>query len=665
MSDRILIVDDSLTVRMDLAEAFDAAGFSAVPCATAEAARAACAAGAFAAIVLDVVLPDADGIALLAELKASPATAETPVFILSSEAEVRERIRGLRQGAAEFLGKPYDPLQVVARVEARVRRRGPPGSEPPMVLVVDDSATFRAEIAATLAGAGYAVAQAATGEEGLRRAAALRPAAIVVDGVLPGLDGPAVIRRIRLDPGLHRTPCLLLTASEGATDEVSALDAGADAYVRKGDGPLVILARLAALLRAAAESRAGDPGPGASLLAPKRVLAVDDSPTYLGEISEILAGEGYDVVTARSGEEALELLAVAPVDAIVLDVVMPGLGGTDTCRRIKASPATRGIPLLMLTARDDSAAMLAGIEAGADDYIAKSADADVLRARVRAQLRRKQFEDENRRVREALLRKDGEARAARERAAATGALLAELEAKNATLGRQATELAALNHELETFAYSVSHDLRTPLRAIDGFSLALVEDLGPALPPKAREHLDRVRAAVQRMARLIDDLLALARVARVELHRAPVDLSALAAELVAELRAGDPGRTVEVRIAPALTVEADPMLTRILLENLVGNAWKFTARRTSARIELAADVREGRPVHVVRDNGAGFDMRFAGKLFGAFQRLHAAHEFPGTGIGLATVQRIVHRHGGRVWAEGAVGEGAAFGFTLTA
>jgi len=179
----------------------------------------------------------------------------------------------------------------------------------------------------------------------------------------------------------------------------------------------------------------------------------------------------------------------------------------------------------------------------------------------------------------------------------------------------------------------------------------------------RGHLDRVRAASQRMAGLIDDLLGLSRVTRAELRRERVDLSALAQSVAAELQEADPKREVEFAIAPGLVVEADPHLLRLVLENLLGNARKYTAKRPHARIEFGATERDGRLAYYVRDNGAGFDMAYAGKLFGAFQRLHSAAEFEGTGIGLATVQRIIHRHGGRVWAEGVVGEGATFSFTL--
>jgi len=239
----------------------------------------------------------------------------------------------------------------------------------------------------------------------------------------------------------------------------------------------------------------------------------------------------------------------------------------------------------------------------------------------------------------------------------------EIAKLNADLNRRAAELEVVNKELQSFAYSVSHDLRAPLRAIDGFSRSLAEACADKLDGEAKSDLERVRAACQRMAQLIDDLLALSRVNRAEMRSSVVNLSALAEGISAELKKNQAGRRVEVVIAPDLTVKADANLLRVVLENLLGNAWKFTGKCPQATIELGVTQHNGQSAYFVRDNGAGFDMAYVGKLFGAFQRLHHASEFEGTGIGLATVQRIIHRHGGRVWAEGAVDKGATIYFTL--
>ncbi|MGE5263045.1 MAG: sensor histidine kinase [Acidobacteriota bacterium] len=241
----------------------------------------------------------------------------------------------------------------------------------------------------------------------------------------------------------------------------------------------------------------------------------------------------------------------------------------------------------------------------------------------------------------------------------------EIAKLNEELEHRVHELSSVNQELETFSYSVSHDLRAPLRAIAGFSQALEEDYADVLDKQGMDYARRVNAATQRLNQLIDDMLTLSRVTRSEMSRDTLaDLSSMAQSIVAQWRATQPDRQVEIVIQPHLETRGDPRLLRIALENLLGNAWKFTSKVPRARIELGtAGTEDDRIVYFVRDNGAGFDMTYSDKLFGPFQRLHTATEFPGTGIGLATVQRIIHRHGGRVWADSVVGEGATFYFTL--
>jgi PAS domain S-box-containing protein len=242
---------------------------------------------------------------------------------------------------------------------------------------------------------------------------------------------------------------------------------------------------------------------------------------------------------------------------------------------------------------------------------------------------------------------------------------AKIQQLNKDLRQHTTQLEAANKELEAFSYSVSHDLRTPLRTIDGFSQALLEDYGEQLPEEAQGYLTRVRKAAQRMALLIDDLLNLSKVTRVFMKLVPVDLSQLVQGIAAELQHAQPERRVNFKITPNLKASGDSSLLQAVLENLLNNAWKFTAKREQAEIEFGSKHEKDEIIYFVRDNGAGFDMTYASKLFGAFQRLHAMAEFPGTGVGLATVQRIIHRHGGRVWAEADVDQGATFFFTLPA
>jgi PAS domain S-box-containing protein len=758
---RVLVVDDSLTVRMHMGEALDAAGFATVLCDDLRSARIALEAGGTDLVILDVVLPDGDGLDFLRELKSAPSSSHIPVLLLSTEAEVRSRVRGMGAGADEYVGKPYEIVQVIARartlVHASAARAGSTRADTAArrILVIDDSPTFRHELTSALEEAGFDVQQADTGEEGLALAAAIRPDAVVVDGMLPGIDGATVVRRLKSDMAFRGTPCLLLTAAEGSAEELRSLEAGADAYIRKGGDLDVILVRLTALLRGAS-ALSGTTKP--SLFGPKRLLAVDDSATYLNELGSQLRLEGYDVVLATSGEEALEFLAAQTVDCILLDLVMPGLSGQETCRRIKQTPAWRETPLVILTAHDDRAAMIDGINAGADDYIAKSADFEVLKARLRAQLRRKHFEDENRSIRDQLVRKEAELRFQRlihsniigvvfgdlhgrliDANAAflsmlgysrdeleTGMLTAnvltpaewaqrdaiameevrgagsatpyekEFFRKNGTIlpvvlglvllegadtivgfvldrteqkfaeqemRKYAAALEGANRELESFSYSVAHDLRAPLRSVEGFSAALFEEYNDALDADGQQYLRHIREAASHMSELIEDLLMLSRVTSGDLRREPADLSGVARGAVVRLRRAQPERKVTVTVQDGLLADADARLLGAVFDNLIGNSWKFTSKRDDARIEVGSVWDGAGLMYFVRDNGAGFDMAFAHKLFGVFQRLHMATEFEGTGVGLATVQRIIHRHGGRVWAEGAVGEGATFYFTL--
>ncbi len=239
-------------------------------------------------------------------------------------------------------------------------------------------------------------------------------------------------------------------------------------------------------------------------------------------------------------------------------------------------------------------------------------------------------------------------------------LNAELEFR---VAQRTAQLQAANSELEAFTYSVSHDLRAPLRHIDGFSQIMIEDYSDGLDEVGIGHLNAIRAATQEMSQLIDDMLLLSSVARSEMHRELIDLSSLAEEVMSGLKERDTTRKAIIDIEKGLSVWGDKRLLQIMLSNLLGNAWKFTSKQEQTVISFGREQKEGETAFVVRDNGAGFDMNYSNKLFQAFQRLHRATEFEGTGIGLATVQRVVLRHGGRVWAEGAVGSGANFYFTV--
>jgi two-component system NtrC family sensor kinase len=646
MTHRVLIVDDSLTVRMDLHHAFEADGFLTVLCSTGAEARTAFAEAEFDAAVLDVLLPDADGLDLLTELRRSPDRAGVVIVLLSSEDEVADRLAGLRTGADEYVGKPYDAGYVVARVRQLLGE--PPSTAPDRltVLVVDDSMTFREQLREQLEAEGYAVLTAPSGEEGLRTAADRRPQAIIVDGVMPGIDGATVIRRVRLDPALRDTPCILMTAADDYATELQMLDAGADAFVRKQQNLAIVPAKLNAVLRQSAEQLPIEVT--GSLHGPSKVLALTPDRAKLADLAGALRAEGYDVIPVAETVDALDLLAERPVDCIVLGLGLSGDLGRNACRRIKDVPVIGETPLVMTGENDDD--MLACLAAGADDYVRSGAGSEALRAHVRTQIRRKQSHDESRRIREELMRREldaAEERSARQLAETRASLVEELEWRN--------------RELEAFSGSVSHDLRGPLLVISSFAEVMLDDDTDPLSEESRHRLSRIQAAAGRMADLVESLLILARASRGELRRASLDLTSTIWQVVREVEARDPERAVAFTVHEGMTADADEGLVRVILENLINNAVKFTRKVGEPAVEIGCAAER----YFVRDNGAGFPAGKAGELFRPFARLHRAEDFPGTGIGLTTVHRAVERHGGEIWAEGENGNGATFWFTLPA
>jgi two-component system, NtrC family, sensor kinase len=670
MTRKTLIVDDSLTVRMNLDEAFAAAGLPTVLAASAAEMRQQLEREPdIALVILDVVLPDADGIDLLRELRARPSPPH--ILLLSTEAEVADRVRGLETGADDYVGKPYDPGYVIARARHLLGSHPVPARS--TILVVDDSVTFREELKRSLEEANYVVATASSGEEGLKLAAGLRPAAILVDSVMPGIDGGTLIRRVRLDAALRGTPCVLLTASEGHGAELRALDAGADAFVRKEDAEL-ILARLHAVLRSATPER---PARAASLLDPKRILAVDDSSTYLNELSDVLRAEGYEVVGARSGEDALEMLAAQPIDCVLLDLVMPGMDGIETCRRIKASAHFRDIPLVMLTAREDRAAMIEGLSTGADDFIAKSSEFEVLKARVRAQLRRKQFEDEHRHIREQLLRSEleaTEARAAREVAEARARMVEALEAKNLELSSAYEELKQTQSRLVQSAKlaslgelvaGVAHEINNPL----AFAMSHLQTARsclsalPAEPPplegskpflKARDRLDEMAGGLSRISELVLKLRTFSRLDEGE--RKVVNLRECLDSVLTILAHRLRHRIeVTVSLADPLTLDCYPSLLNQALMNVISNAVDAIGDgEVTGRIEIIGGAAGESYLLSITDTGCGIPESARERVFDPFFTTKEIGK--GTGLGLSITYSIIKKHGGTLELLPAPGRG---------
>ena len=692
MSDAILIVDDSLTVRMDLAEALEDAGFDVIPCESLTAARQVLGTNPIGLVILDVLLPDGDGVDLLREIRSGGGKA-LPVLMLSSEADVRDRIRGLATGADDYVGKPYDPLHIVARARALLGGSRPPDDGRPSVLVIDDSETYRMRLAELLEAAGYQALVAANGKAGLAMLADRRPGAVIVDGIMPDMDGATLIRRVRLDAATRDLPCIMLTASEDASAQLLALDAGADAFVRKDDEFDVFAARLAAVMRRQGEPQGRDL---ASASGPRRILAVDDSPTYLNELADALRNEGYEVSLARSGEEAIELLAVERADCILMDLVMPGMGGNEACRRIKAASGVRDIPLILLTAHDDRTTMLEGLGAGADDYISKGSGFEVLCARVLAQIRRKQFEDENRRYREVLLARElaaSEERSARLVAEARAAMVDELErtveARTRELEaslverRQAERLASVG----MLAASMAHEINNPLAIVIGnlelVSLAL-DDLmertktrqpqGAAATTLAGQFLERLGTAAdplrdaleaaERVRQIVRDLRIFSRsdgdgVAEpVDLHNVLESAFRMASN---EIR--HRARLVRDFGDIPLARGNESRLGQVFL-NLIVNAAQAmpVGRATNNDIRVSTRTAGDDTVVVsVADTGVGIDETMLSKVFDPFFTTKPAGV--GTGLGLAICRRIVTELGGTISVTSTLGKGTAFHVTL--
>jgi two-component system, sensor histidine kinase and response regulator len=367
------------------------------------------------------------------------------------------------------------------------------------------------------------------------------------------------------------------------------------------------------------------------------ILLVDDDPTKRFALKTILAPLGEIVVEASSGADALRQLLRQEFAVVLLDVRMPIMDGFDTAQLIRQRPRSELTPIIFVTALDQAQTdMGRGYELGAVDFVFAPVVPAILRAKVGVFVDLYRAQQELRRYR---------------------TQLEEL------VEERTTALTAINRELEAFSYSVSNDLRAPLLAFDGLSKALLEDYAGGLDDRAKDYLQRMRRASQRMGSVFEGLQSLFRVTSGEIHREQVDISSMAAESADEMRASNPEREVTVKIAPDLGVSGDARLMRILLGNLINNAWKFTGPKPDATIEVGCERVEGEDRQFVRDNGVGFDMLYSHKLFGAFQRLHSQSDFPGMGIGLATVRRIVNRHGGKCWAEGAVGEGATFYFVV--
>jgi two-component system NtrC family sensor kinase len=671
----VLVLDDSLTVRMNLADAFSAAGFHAQTSADAEQTFDKLRSERVDVLILGTSLSDANGIELFREFRDSDAGKATILLMSASEAEIHAQRAGKHVRVDAYLTKPYDVPYLIARVTELVANRGSsPGAVLGSILLIDDSATFREYLGNALHEQGHRVVTAQSGEDGLRLAGSERPAAIIVDGFLPGIDGATVIRRVRLDAALRGVPCILLTAATEAEAELHALDSGADAFVRKDEDVELILAKLSALLRASEST--GHDADTSRLTGRKVILAIDDSVTYRQQIAEVLESEGYEAILAHSGEHALELLILQPVDCILLDLIMEGIGGTETCRRIKSSPALRDIPVIILTSVEGRASVLEGLAMGADDYVPKSAEFEVLKARVRAQLRRRQFEDESRRERERLMRSEMEALAAssvRELSEVRAGLVKALERKNDELETAYKELQATQAQLIHAAKmaslgelvaGVAHEINNPLAFVLSHLDTTRRSLSKAQPElasmtaSAREHWDRalnrlseMNLGLERIQELVIKLRTFSRLDEGE--RKTVSVRECIESLLTILGHKTKDRIlVSTQFGEPDQLDCFPSLLTQAIMNLVANS--IDAIAETGTIAISSGAVDGVYRIVVTDSGHGIPAELRERVMEPFFTTKGVGA--GTGLGLSIAYSIVRKHAGTLVLTDADGGG---------
>ncbi len=493
-----------------------------------------------------------------------------------------------------------------------------------LVLVVDDKEIMRYQLRHTLEKAGYRVIEAHDGVQGLTAYMESKPDIVLLDALMPAMNGFTCCSQIQLLPEEHHAPVLMITGLEDDESVNQAFEVGAADYITKPIQRAVLLQRVKRLINQSQLYQ------NLQKTAAKYQSLYNKTPVMLHTIDE-------QRVLIRVSQYWLDYLGYEPHEVVGKQI-----------SEILTPPSQR----YMATFNSPGFSDIGFARDLPFQVIKKNGEViDVLLSAIA------ELDEEGKTTHSLCVMTDITERVQYEQ---------DLIELNAELQQQSIKLEAVNKELESFSYSVSHDLRSPLRIVDGFSLALLEDYGDCLNEEGKSYLQQIRTSTQRMAELIDDLLQLSRLNRVEMHQEHINLSSMVTAIAQTLKLQDPNRDCQFAIADQVFATGDPQLLRIALENLLGNAWKFTGKQSQARIEFGITQHEryaDQLVYFIKDNGAGFNMSYANKLFGAFQRLHKTEEFPGTGIGLATVQRVINRHGGKIWAESVVSEGATFYFTL--
>ena len=569
------------------------------------------------------------------------------------------------------------------------------------ILLVEDSRTQATNLLDALSSQGWLVDWVGTAEAAMERIQQSEIDLVVLDFYLPGMRGDALCRKIRTNAGARDLPILILTAEDTRAAEVHLLESGADDFVLKSTDGEILLARIRALLATSRNKLPFFAGAEPQIRA-TRILTIDDSATYQEFLAGELELEGYQIEKATSGQEGLDRLVAQDFDCVIVDQVMPGLNGIEVCRRIADLRRTTNnlVAVLMLTGRENKEQLTQALEAGADDFVGKSSEMAVLKSRIRALLRRKLLQEENRRILDELktkevemLRARADAEVAEEKARLNDELELRVQQRTAELAAANHDLAAKSQENEMFVYSVSHDLRSPLVNLQGFSKELdsscaefrqilaENELPPSIHARCLSLLDGdmteairfIQTAVKRLSTNINALLRLSRVGRVEFQWQVVDVQSIVERIVAAMNDTIQQRGARVLVAELPPVWGDPAAVEQIFANLIGNAVNYLSADRAGLIEVSttesSDVFANSPekrlnTYFVRDNGVGIPASYTAKVFQIFQRMHPtlAH---GEGVGLALVRRVVERHGGRIWFESAESAGTTFFVALPA